>query len=598
MNKNSIPFAAALSVAALTFLVFVPSLDNGFVTWDDDLYVYDNFHIRSLDMALVRWSALSYYASNWHPVTWLSHAADYALWGLDPWGHHLTSVLLHSLNSGLLVLLILRLWGSTPQGKAGGDAWPQRRVLLAAAATGLLFGLHPLRVESVSWVAERKDVLCALFFLLSLFAYAGYAARISPAASPIRQRGFQYGSYLCSIGFFCLALLSKPMAVSLPLVLIVLDWMPFDRLHKISVKQVLLEKTPFILLSVISSVITMKAQQAGGAIVKLHEIALADRAAIAVHSLFSYLGKIFFPFDLVPFYPHPKHTSLLSPAYFVPIICILGITVVCAAGVKRRRIWSAVWGYYLVTTFPVLGLVQVGEQAMADRYTYLPTIGFFFLAGVGIVSAAEILIRRSRHWKIATAACLAGFVLLVGGLSSLSIRQMRVWKNDMTLWTQVLRSYPETATAYNNLGVVLLKDGKVAEARAMFARAVSADPSYAQAMNNLAICHLETKEYSEALHYALRAAAGETKNGDAYNTLGEIYFALNDFEKALSYYLKALSVRPDYPSRHFNIALALEKLGRTEESCDYWNNYLKLGKDLSDRYDVMTHMSEIKCGPR
>ncbi|MGD0887443.1 MAG: hypothetical protein ABSA46_21585 [Thermodesulfovibrionales bacterium] len=273
-DKNSrrrVPYYLAAFVSLITFSVYLPALRNDFVSWDDDLYVINNLHIRSLDWAFFQWAFSGFYASNWHPLTWVSHAFDYAFWGLNPLGHHLTNTMLHAMNTFLVVLLcikLLEMWKERSMPEEASAFLDERRIVIAAGVTGLLFGLHPLHVESVAWVAERKDLLCGLFFLLSISAYANHIRALvnEPLEKKEAASRFFKRSYLVSLVFFVLALLSKPMAVSLPVVLLLLDWYPFQRIRsRKSFRDSCVEKLSFIVCSLISSILTIMAQRTKGA---------------------------------------------------------------------------------------------------------------------------------------------------------------------------------------------------------------------------------------------------------------------------------------------------------------------------------------------
>ena len=321
MKKQDFKYYAAGAVSLMTFLVYLSALQNDFVGWDDGTYVVENPFIRSLNGALLKWAFLDFYASNWHPLTWISHALDYAVWGLNPLGHHLTNNILHAVNTFLVVLLVVKLMEAVrrrreavPRPKIGRstesplteEPYDVKGPLIAAATTGLLFGLHPIHVESVAWVAERKDLLCALFFLLSIMMYIRY---ITPPSPSYPKRGWRSrGSYFLSLAFFTLALLSKPMAVSLPFVLLVLDWYPFGRITSYKTfGTAFIGKMPFIALSLVSSILTVQAQKE--AIVPMELAPLSQRILVGVESLIGYLWKMILPVNLSPFYPYPKNLS-------------------------------------------------------------------------------------------------------------------------------------------------------------------------------------------------------------------------------------------------------------------------------------------------
>ena len=347
-------YLLAGAVSVLTFLLYLPSLGNEFVEWDDRLYVFGNPHILSLNFSFLKWAFSTFHAYNWHPLTWISHDLDYAIWGLNPLGHHLTNSILHAANAFLVVLLVVKLMEAGELGFGG-------RSFIAATVTGLLFGLHPLHVESVAWVAERKDLLCALFFLLSVRTYLQYAESISNHSAS--SFSFRHKDYLIALGFFILALLSKPMAVSLPAVLLILDWCPLGRIQSLtSFKAALVEKGPFITLSLLSSIVTIQAQKAAMELMKV--VPLSTRVLVAAKSLLAYVWKMIVPKNLIPYYPYPGDVSLFSAEYSLVIAGVLGITTVCVVFPGNRKFLLAGWSYYVITLLPVLGIVQ-------DMHAYL-----------------------------------------------------------------------------------------------------------------------------------------------------------------------------------------------------------------------------------
>lgn len=359
-RKRSLLLAGA--VALLTILVYLPALRNGFVTWDDPFYVTDNLHIRSLGVNFFRWAFLDFSSGNWHPLAWLSHALDYAVWGLNPFGHHLTSILIHATNAFLVVFLsakLINIWKA--RGKGGQqEASCEGETLIAAGVAGLLFGLHPLHVESVVWVSERKDLLCTLFYLLSVIAYLSYGS-----AKDGRLFGF-YRAYFLSLLLFLLALASKPMAVSLPLILLVLDWHPLGRFRSPAAwRRALAEKIPFLAASGFVAILTIYAQNAAGAMSGMQATSLETRIALVPGKLLLYLRKTAIPLHLSPFYPYPRLASLSTGDVF-SFLLIGGFTLFSIMTARRNKLWLAAWSYFVITLLPVVGIVQVGGQAIAD----------------------------------------------------------------------------------------------------------------------------------------------------------------------------------------------------------------------------------------
>jgi hypothetical protein len=473
-SPRGIQYYLAASVSIITFLVYVPCLKNGFMNWDDNTYILENSHIHSLTSDLFQWAFFDFYASNWHPLTWISHAIDYAIWGLNPLGHHLSSLILHSANTFLLVLLVVALMESYKE-SAKGNTWSpaltEWDILFTAAVTGLLFGLHPIHVESVVWVAERKDLLCALFFLLSILAYTkdqgsgagGQGSEVENFKAGLKKV-FTNKYYVLSLGFFILALMSKPMAVTLPFVLLLLDWFPLNRIRSAQTfRRSCLEKIPFFVLSGASSLVTILAQRTGAAIWE-QAPPIFIRVPVAFESLLAYLGKIILPLNLLPFYPYPLDASISSLKYAVATVVVVAITLACLMTARKQRLWPVVWFYFWVTLLPVLGFVQVGGQSMADRYAYLPSIGPFLLMAIGATRGLTLL-SAGKEKIVLRRAALALLIPVFVYLSYLTVTQTGRWKDDLTLWTYVIdKESTRVLIAYYNRGAAYVRAGRIPEA--------------------------------------------------------------------------------------------------------------------------------------
>lgn len=548
-------YGLAVSVAAITFLVYLPALQNDFINWDDDLYVVDNIHIRSLDAAFVKWIFLDFYGAYWAPLTWVSHAVDYALWGLNPTGHHLTNNVLHAINSFLVVLLAMRLV----------EAWEQRRrirneaafftdgmVLMAGGAAGLLFGLHPLHVESAAWIAERKDLLCALFFLMSIMAYLAFLADAKGEKTVVARLTDKY--YIAAAGLFVLALFSKPMAVSLPAVLLILDWYPFGRIRSLrTFRTAVAEKLPFVALSLASSIVIFMAHRAQAAMASVVDIAVSTRLLVAAHSLLAYIGKMVWPVNLVPYYPYPANAVVRSPEYFLSLILVVVISAVCVGIANKRKYLPAVWGYYVVTLLPVLGLVQVGPQEMADRFTYLPSIGPFLILG----TAAAVMYKKAGEAGRRTQGIRAALTLIAAavclGMAFLTIAQIGIWKNGITLWSSVIEREPVRAyIAYNNRGVSFEKAGQFERAIEDYTKTITLHPADDQAYFNLGVIYVKTNLTDNAIACFSRSLAINPNRADAYHNRGVEYFSLDRLDEALDDFNKAIALNGDLDIAYFN----------------------------------------------
>jgi hypothetical protein len=418
----------------------------------------------------------------------------------------------------------------------------ERMTLLVGGATGILFGLHPIHVESVAWVAERKDLLCALFFLLSMSAYAKYGTLAhAETPHPRSESRFLKKLYLLSLGSFTLALLSKPMAVTLPVCLLMLDWYPLKRIRSLRTFWLaLVEKLPFFALSLVSSILTLLAQAAGGSIVPIEYAPLSTRMLVASKALMVYLGKMMVPLNLIPFYPYPSDVSLLSLEYLSAVALVLGITTTCIVVVKGHELLLSVWGYYVVTLMPVLGIVQVGNQFMADRYAYLPSLGPFLLMGLAVAWLFEKVNALKRWSRPATFVCGAAVIGILVSLSYLTVKQIGVWKNSIDLWTYVIKREPVRAPlAYYNRGVSYVKKGQVDRALYDFKKTIMLDPSDYQAYYNLGVLYGSTGLFDMAIECFSMAIVIHQNYDMAYLYRGTYYARTGRVEQARADYQKA-----------------------------------------------------------
>jgi protein O-mannosyl-transferase len=591
--KFNFKYYLAGLVSLITFLVYITALQNDFIWWwDDGQYVVNNFHIRLLDTAFFKWAFFDFYENNWHPLTWISHAFDYAVWGLNPLGHHLTNVVLHAANAALVVLLTMRLLETANERKVKRgqpSLLKERIILIAAATTGLLFGLHPVHVQSVAWVAERKDILCALFFLLSIMTYVSY---VRNATDEVLQKNgpflfFFNKHYLLSLGLFVLALLSKPMAVSLPIVLLILDWYPFNRLRSLMmIRSALVEKLPFIVLSFSSSVLTVLAQRAGGALGALSDIPLSIRILVAIKSLIAYLGKMIWPLNLVPYYPYPKHVSLFSLEYFSAVALVIGIVSASIVMAKKQRLWLSAWGYYVATLIPVLGIVQVGGQAMADRYLYLPSLGPFLVMGLGagwIVEKTNVL--KTRIPKIKAFCAVAAAVVLFASLSYLTIKQIAIWKNSIVFWSYIIDKDPgKFPKAYNNRGVALVKEGMPERAIDDFNTAIALDPSYDEAFYGRGTAYDKMNNLHSAIDDFNTSIALDPLYFEAFLARGMVYEKMGQIDKAVDDFNRSISLNPIYDKAYFRLGVLYAQRGLFDKAINYINSAVSINPNYSESY--------------
>ena len=560
------------SVALATLLVYLPALRNAFVDWDDDVYIFANPYLKAPAFDFVKWAFRTIIAGSWHPLTWISYSLDYAVWGLNPLGYHLTNIILHAVNAFVVVLLAIKLLDAFMERALPNEQslfLNERAILIAAGTAGLLFGLHPVHVESVAWVAERKDLLCALFFLLSILAYVKYVRnhgsgvrsrepegrRQKAAVSGQRSEGggnssaglqdaFINRRYLFALGFFVLALLSKPMAVSLPVVLLLLDWFPFNRIRSgRTFWTACAEKIPFFVLALAAAIVTILTQRAEGAMELMDVVPLSTRLLVAAESLIAYLWKMIAPVHLIPYYPYPQSISFLSLEYLSAIALVSGVTASFMVLAKKQKLWLTAWGYYVVTLIPVLGIIQVGGQSMADRYTYLPSLGPFFIIGLAVAWVSRTVNALQRPAVKAACGAAAFFVFVF--LSYSTLEQISIWENSFTLWSYVIEKEPNRVPmAYAYRGVAFERGGRFDKAIEDYERAIALNPSYYQAYNNMGALLGKMSLFARAMEYFNKAIAISPDYTDAYYNRGVTYALVDQFGPALEDFNKAILLNP------------------------------------------------------
>jgi tetratricopeptide (TPR) repeat protein len=553
---------AAICIAALTFIIFLPSLKNDFVNWDDDVYVYQNTAIQHIDGHLFKW-IFQFHASNWHPLTWFSHAVDYTVWDSRASGHHLTNILMHSINTFILCMIVVFLFRFAAYKEflsSKADDGSIQNAIIVGGIAALLFGIHPTRVESVTWVAQRKDVLCTLFFLLSIFFYANYAAR--------RKTGGKSSSfYVFSLLSFVLSIMSKPMAVTLPFVLLILDLYPFQRVavreDRISKEKVFIEKIPFFVISLMSAILTLIAQKSGGALKPFSR----TNIAISIYDIFFYLGKLVFPAGLSPLYPYPKEFPLFSAKVIVALLVIVSITIVCIlAWQKKKRIFMVLWAFYIITLLPVLGFIKVGNQAAADRYTYIPGIGLFILTGLGIAYIVDKIVSKKQSHYLKIAILSLPFVLISCIFGIITFNQIKIWENSITLWTYVIKQYPQDKDAYLNRSNAFIMTGKYREAIRDLDAVIQINPTYEEAYNNRGLVYGKAGNYQSAIRDFSKAIALNPERGAVYNNRASTYFRIGEYQKGLQDLDKAIEKAPDSAGLYSNRCEAYHALNKYDQA--------------------------------
>jgi tetratricopeptide (TPR) repeat protein len=532
----------AFLLVLVTAVIYSSVLRNDFAYYDDESYITANIHIqKGLSWTSIKWAFTSIgYSDNWHPLTWLSHMLDVQLFGLDPAGHHFTNLFLHVLAT---LLLFGFLFYTT------GVLWPS--TLVAA-----LFALHPLHVESVAWVAERKDVLSAVFWFATLWTYAYY----------IRRPNIK--KYALVFIFFALGLLAKPMLVTLPVILLLLDYWPLERLplNRRSLGWLAAEKLPFVLLTIASSIITVIAQR--GAIGSLHQYTLMTRVSNAIISYCVYLCQTFWPMKLSAFYTYLLPQPV--PAILSLLLLIAITTAVIWSGRKKKYLITG-WLWYIVSLVPVIGIVQVGSQAHADRYTYIPLIGIFIMVAWGLYAIAD---KKTRFKKLLLNLVLSALFI---GMAIKTREQIGCWKNGITLFTHGFNVTKGRVNenAYYNFGNLLMEAGRTDEAMFYYRKALEINPNHAKSHINYGLLLSDIGRTDEAIAHYLKALQHGT-DVVACNNLGNLLAKMGRTDEATVHFRKALEINPDYGDAHYNFGFMLANLGRTEEAMAHFLKALEI----------------------
>ncbi len=551
-----------------TLALYNPVNRHPFVNYDDDRYVTENAHVHNgLNWDTITWAFAAMEQGNWHPLTWLSHALDYQLFHQNATGHHFTSLLIHAANAVLLFLLLMY---------ATGRVGPS---LLVAA----LFALHPINVESVAWVAERKNVLCTFFFFGALAAYCWYARK------PDWRR------YLTFASLFAMALMSKPMAITLPFVLLLLDYWPLGRIQggpaggrpisQAPLFKLLAEKLPLLVLSAASAVVTIQAQKAGGAVRSIAQFSLGVRLENAAVAYATYLWKMIWPSRLAPLYPHPGD-SLAVWQVVISALVLLALTAAVLRFRSRRYLLTG-WLWFLGTLVPVIGLVQVGDQAMADRYAYIPLIGIFVMIAWGATDLAD-----SRHIGLSARMIPPACVLLA--LAFATHRQLGYWSSNYDLWTHTLAVTDRNFIAQNNLGGALLLLGKPEEAYSHFQAAAELNPNDPMSRSNLGAYLQEHGKLSEAMEQYDRTIQLTSDAGllaATYANLGTAYRNLGEDEKARDSYDQALRLNPNQSNAYLGLGQLLEKQSQLDNAIQNYSKSVEL-RPTDEGFMLLGHALE------
>ena len=535
----------------------------------------DNPSYRGLGWSQLHWMFTTFHSGHFQPLSWLTLGFDYLLWGLDPFGYHLTNLILHSANTVIFYIVCRLLFTRIFVTAQEGARW---QLDAGAALAAIIFALHPLRVESVAWATERRDVLSGGFFLVSLYCYLR-AQDATASSLKLRQQRWIVVAFAAQL----LSLLAKATAITLPLVLVILDIYPLRRLRASERirfapgwRPVLAEKLPFLLLSVIFGVVALWAQHASGALRPVQQYFFSYRLGQAFYGICFYLGKTVLPIGLSPLYELPYDFEAWTGVF---ILCgVITVLVSLLAFFMRRR-WpwlAACWAYYVIVLAPVLGVAQSGQQLVADRYSYLSCLSWAaLLGGMGFY-----WLQNNKSLRIATAAVV--ILVTAVSLGLLTQAQVRIWRNGETLWKHTLRVTPHTAIANYNLGKVYETNGNARDSVELYRRALGVNPTYAEAHYNLARLLGQQGKLDEAIAHYQEALKFKPNDVETHNNLGQLLALQGNFTAALAAYQKALALDPQFAKAYFNLGRLFVRSGEFDRAIENFQHALKLSPDTAE----------------
>lgn len=563
MNKASDKYQVCAIYIALVLTassVFWQVHKFDFVYFDDPEYISGNTHIQSgFTRESISWTFTTGYAGNWHPLTWLSHMLDYKLFGSGPGGHHIVNLIFHIVNSLLLFTVLKRMTTAVWQ----------------SAFAAALFAIHPLHVESVAWVSERKDVLSTFFWFLIMICYVRYAERMG------------IWRYLLTFLVFALGLMAKPMLVTLPFILLLLDYWPLERLERKNIYRIILEKVPFLALTAVSSFLTLAVQKK--AVVTVSSMPLNIRIANGLISCCEYIAKMFVPRNLAFYYPHPGS----DVSYWQAAGAALLLLVVSALILVKSRHYKYLlvgWCWYLGTLVPVIGLVQVGEQAMADRYTYIPLIGLFIIVAWGV---ADLL----AGWKYRNRILAVAAPLTILLLSTVAYVQAGFWRDTVTLFEHAIKVNDGNYLVHHFLSQYLSIRGELDKVIYHESQAILIEPDFPQANNTLGSALVKKGRLAEAVVYFKRAIQIKHDYADAYSNAGGALSDLGRYDEAVPYLTTALQLNPNIAETHYNLGIIYAKQGSLDKAVEHLTKTIQLNSGLAKAYSnlgaVLTQQGKL-----
>jgi len=560
-------------IVLVTSAAFLPALQNQFLRWDDHKNFLGNPHYRGLGWIHLRWMWTTH-LGHYIPLTWMTLGLDYVLWGMNPLGYHLTNLLLHAANAVLFYFVAFRILGlGLPD---PGDR-RQADLVLSAGFAALVFAIHPLRVESVAWVTERRDVLSGLFYLSAILIYLRTCER--------GERG--RGWYWAAVGLFACALLSKSMVVNLPIVLLILDVYPLRRLGGAigwwsePARRVYVEKIPFVLLATAAAAIAVMAQLSVHAAASLAQLSVPGRVAVSAYGLSFYLWKMVVPLNLSPLYPLSPIVNPWAMPFVLSYTMVLAITAIALA--LRRRVpgLPAAWSAYVVVLLPVLGIFQSGPQIAADRYTYLASLGWAILAGACLLFCWRI--SRTSTTGTPTTLPIAGVAIcVVAGLGVLTWNQVHIWHDSERLWTYTVAIHPNSSLAQFSLGIVLSAQGKPTEAIEHFQKGLQLRPDEPSAHTNLGVALIQQGKLADAIEHFRQAVRIYPDDALAHTNWGSALIDLGKPSEAIEHFQQALRIHPDDALAHTNWGSALIDLGKPSEAIEHYSKALRITPGLAE----------------
>jgi protein O-mannosyl-transferase len=562
----------AIFVAAVTVIAFLPILRNGFVEWDDYENLISNAHYRGLGWAQLSWMVTTFHMGPYQPLSWMTYGLDYLLWGMKPAGYHLTSLLFHAANAVFFYFVCRRILGIIWPNEPAHAPW---HLSTAAAFAALFFSIHPLRVESVAWATERRDVVSGFFFLATVYCYLR-------ATSKVEAKSVRW----LSAAFFCyvLSLLGKATAIALPIVLLILDIFPLRRLEgaprtwwATPSREIVREKLLFVLPAILFAIIAFLGQRHASAIKSLAAFGFESRVVQALFAAGFYIWKTIVPVNLSPLYEIPPDFSLWDPVVLSGVALSVGFSVIVFVLRRRWPAGLACWFYSLAMLAPVLGIVSTGPQLAADRYTYLPFLSWALLAGAGFL----FITRSSNRARPLLAAYLV-VILIVSVFGVLTWRQTAVWRDTGTLWSHVLKVNPNSSIAHYNFAKFLANTGQRHAAMAHYRDALKIRPDDAEAHNNLGLLLAiegRTEESIKEFQTAIKINPGYER---AFFNLGRVYARAGELQQAVENYRQAAILNPNQAEIRLGLGNALAQQGSLEAAAAEFEVATKLSPDLVD----------------